>query len=83
MEAIAKLKQQPGRDILVHGSANLVQSLMHADLIDEVQLLVHPVVMGRGKHFFKGEITPMKLKLVETRTFPLGVTLLRYESAKN
>jgi len=47
IKAIAKLKQQPGGDILVHGSAILVQSLMHADLIDEYQLLVHPFVMGR------------------------------------
>jgi len=40
-------------------------------------------VMGRGKRFFKDETTPVKLKLVETRTFPLGVMLLRYEPAKN
>jgi dihydrofolate reductase len=52
---ITKLKQQPGRDILLFGGATLVQALMEADLIDQYRLLVHPIMMGPGKRPFKME----------------------------
>jgi dihydrofolate reductase len=82
VEEITRLKQQPGGDILIAGSATLVQSLMEADLIDEYRLLVHPVIMAGGKHFFKDGIPVAKLKLVKTQTLDNGVMLLCYEAAK-
>jgi dihydrofolate reductase len=82
VEELGKLKQQPGQDILVFGSATLVQSLMEADLIDEYRLLVHPIVMGKGKRPFKDGSPTTKLELVKTRTFSLGVTGLCYQLPK-
>lgn len=78
-EEITRLKQQPGGDIAIIGSATLVQSLMHHDLIDEYQLLVHPVVVGRGKRLFEDGSIPTALRLVETRAFSSGVVLLSYQ----
>jgi dihydrofolate reductase len=83
VEEITKLKQQPGQDILVFGSAKLVQSLMEAGLVDEYRFLVHPIIMGSGKRFFRDEIVATKLKLVKTKTLALGVTLDCYQSATN
>jgi dihydrofolate reductase len=80
---IAKLKQQPGQDIRIAGSATLVQSLMEADLIDEYRFLVHPIIMGSGKPFFKDGMHMTRLKLVKTKTFSLGVILLCYQAPKN
>ena len=75
---IMRLKQeQPNGIIGTTGSATLVQSLMDADLVDEYQLTVHPVVLGGGKRLFR-EGDTAKLKLVETRAFSAGVVLLRY-----
>jgi dihydrofolate reductase len=81
VEEIAKLKQQPGQDILMFGSATLVQSLMEADLIDEYRLLVHPIIMGSGKGFFRDKMASTKLKLVKTKTLDLGVILDCYQPA--
>jgi dihydrofolate reductase len=53
VQEISKLKQQPGQEMQIEGSATLVQSLIEADLIDEYRFLVHPIIMGRGKRFFK------------------------------
>ena len=79
VEEVTKLKQQPGQDILMFGSATLVQSLMEADLIDEYRFLVHPTIMGGGKRFFKDGMLATKLKLVKTETLNSGVTLDCYE----
>jgi dihydrofolate reductase len=79
VEEIGKLKQQPGQDILIQGSATLVESLAQAGLIDEYKLLVHPHIMGSGKRFFKDGMGMTKLKLVESKTLSLGVVLLCYE----
>jgi dihydrofolate reductase len=81
-EEIRKMKQQPGGDIRVVGSATLVQSLMQAGLVDEYWLLVHPIVRGRGKRLFKDGMDTMSLKLVETKRFNSGVVLLRYQPVK-
>ena len=78
-EEIAKLKQQPGKDIVIYGSANLVQGLTQLGLIDEYQLLVHPIVLGGGKPLFKGIVEPINLKLLRTETFTNGVVVLYYE----
>jgi dihydrofolate reductase len=81
-EDVARLKQQPGGDILITGSATLVQSLMETDLIDEYQFLVQPIIMGSGKRFFKDEMHMTKLQLVSTRTYPKGVIGLTYQPTK-
>lgn len=83
VEEITKLKQQQGGDILILGSATLVQSLMETDLIDEYRFLVQPIIMGRGKRFFKDGMHTTKLKLVKTKTLGLGVTLLSYQPAQH
>jgi dihydrofolate reductase len=75
---IAKLKQQDGADLVVHGSATPVQTLMQHDLVDRYRLLVYPVVVGKGKRLFQ-EGTTAKLNLVETRSFSSGVAALIYE----
>lgn len=77
--AVTKLKQGPGRDILIVGSAQLVNALTQHGLIDEYQLLVHPVVVGRGKRLFRDGIDPTLLKLAGTRTFGTGAVALSYE----
>ena len=78
-EEVAKLKMQPGKDILVFGSGELANGLMQGGLIDELRLLVHPIVLGSGKRLFKSGIGS-KLKLMESRTFDSGVVLLRYQA---
>jgi len=82
VEEIAKLKDQPGKDILIEGSATLVESLSHAGLIDEYRLMVHPVIAGSGKRFFKEGIGLTKLKLVDSKPISLGVVLLTYQPIK-
>lgn len=75
---ITKLKQQDGKDIAVHGSATLVQTLMQHDLVDRYRLLVYPVVLGTGKRLFKEGATAT-LQLLESQSFSSGVTALIYE----
>jgi dihydrofolate reductase len=82
VEAIATLKQQPGNDIILDGSASLVHSLMGADLIDEYRFLVQPILMGRGRRFFTDKMPPTKLRLVESTTLSLGVLALTYQPDK-
>lgn len=81
-EEIVKLKKEKGKNILVIGSASIVQQLTNLGLIDEYHLLVHPVVLGSGKPLFK-EISQKKdLKLLEARAFSNGVVMLRYAPEK-
>ena len=78
VEEISKLKGQTGSDILVAGSAKLVGFLMENDLVDEYRLLVHPIVLGKGKRLFTdGQFA--SLKLIDSKAYDSGVTLLRYE----
>lgn len=79
---IAKLKEQDGQDITVHGSATLVQTLIQHDLVDCYRLLVYPIVLGQGKRLFQ-EGTSATLRLVETRSLGSGVTALIYEPARS
>ena len=77
-DEIARLKQQPGKNIGITGSAKLVQSLLQDDLLDELGLMIHPVVVGAGKRLF-GEGGGLKaLKLVGSKTFSTGVVSLTY-----
>jgi dihydrofolate reductase len=77
---VARLKQQPGQNILIFGSGELVNSLLQHELIDELRLLVHPVVLGRGKRLFN-EGPPVGLMPTDARVFGSGVVLTVYEPA--
>ena len=80
-EAITRLKRQPGKDIGITGSVTLVQSLLREDMLDELGLMVHPVVVGSGKRFFEEGGDPKGLKLVDSKTFSTGVVYLTYQPA--
>jgi dihydrofolate reductase len=69
----------PGKNLVIYGSANLVQDFSQLGLIDEIQLLVHPIVLGGGKPLFKGIVEPITLKLLRTATYNNGVVVLYYE----
>lgn len=77
-EYFTRLKQQEGKDILIYGSASIVQQLTNLGLIDEYQVLVHPVVLGCGKALFANVTDPRKLQLVNARPFSSGVVLMTY-----
>jgi len=80
-QEVAKLKQEHDGDIVVHGSAQLVQALVEHDLVDELRLMVFPVVLGSGKRLF-GETSDKKpLRLVDSKTVGDGVVILIYEPA--
>ena len=79
-EEVAKLKQQPGKNILIGGSAALAKSLMEHDLIDEIRMLVHPIAVGKGKRLFAGVDQSISLKLMDTRAFASGVVALTYQA---
>ncbi len=75
---VRKLKAQPGGDLMVYGSPDLVDELLRHDLVDEYRLLVYPVILGSGKRLFRDRIDTHHLKLVGSRTFSSGVVLLTY-----
>jgi dihydrofolate reductase len=81
-EAVAELKQQPGQDLLVFGSGQLVRTLMPHHLIDEYRLMVHPLIAGSGKRLFPEESAQTLLRLVETKPFRSGVVALTYQPAE-
>jgi dihydrofolate reductase len=78
---IARLKQEPGKDIEMYGSASLMQTLMKYNLIDEYRLCVHPFVIGKGKRLFTDGGETAKLRLVGTKTQSSGVVVLTYVPA--
>jgi dihydrofolate reductase len=80
-EEISRLKRQPGKDIGITGSVTLVQSLLQEDLLDELGLMFHPVVVGSGKRLFEEGGVPKELKLVDSKTFSTGVVYLTYRPA--
>lgn len=75
---VRKLKEQPGKNILMDGSSVLVHTLAQHDLVDEYSLLVYPVVLGSGKRLFADDLR-LNLELIETRAYPSGVVLMRYK----
>jgi dihydrofolate reductase len=80
-EAVSNLRQEADGDIVVHGSARLVQTLLDEDLVDELRLMVFPVVLGAGKRLF-GEASDKKpMRLVDSKTVGDGVGILIYEPA--
>ena len=78
-EEITKLKVQPGKNIGVAGSPTLVHSLLVNDLLDELTLMIHPVVVGSGKRLFKGDSGLKRLKLVGSQISSTGVAILTYQ----
>jgi dihydrofolate reductase len=81
VEEVSKLRQQPGGDIVVHGSAQLVQTLLEHDLVDELRLMVFPVVLGSGKRLFAATSNKKPLRLADSKTVGDGVEILIYEPA--
>ena len=80
-EAITKLKQQPGKNIGVAGSPTLVRSMLQADLLDELTLMIHPVVVGSGKRLFGEQGELKRMKLVDSKTTKSGVSSLTFHPA--
>ena len=76
-----RLKSMPGKTISVTGSAKLVQSLLRENLLDELRLLVHPIVVGGGKRLLEGDTGQVPLKLVDSQIFDTGVLYLTYQPA--
>jgi dihydrofolate reductase len=82
VEEVSKLKQEIGGDIVVHGSAQLVQTLVEHDLVDELRLMVFPVVLGGGKRLFGDTSDKKRLWLAESKTVGDGITILIYEPTR-
>jgi dihydrofolate reductase len=82
MQRFAALKEKPGKALLVLGSSNLCVSLLEAGLIDELRLMVNPVVLGKGNPIFAGLTKPLRLSLTDSRNFKSGNVLLRYSVPK-
>ena len=81
-EEISQLKQQPGGDLAIFGSANLTMSLLQMGLVDELRLMINPVVLGKGNPLFEGVHEKLNLKLLKTRAFRSGNVLLYYQPEK-
>jgi dihydrofolate reductase len=69
---VARLKQEPGADIIAHGGASFAQSLVQLDLVDVYKLVVHPVALGRGLPLFAQATRPLDFELVDVKPFPQG-----------
>ena len=82
LNEITKLKQTPGKDIIIYGSGSIVAALAGLNLIDEYVLWVHPVLIGKGRPLFKSG-SKLNLELIKTKTFSTGVVILYYEVVKN
>lgn len=81
LEAIQKLKNSEGSDIQVHGSGNLVQTLLKHDLVDELWLKTFPITLGKGKRLFDGGTSPAAFALTESLVTPNGVIFANYKRA--
>ncbi len=79
-EDIDGLKRESGGVILAHGGATFVDALIRDGLIDEYRLVIHPVAIGHGTGLFSALREPLRLNLVESRTFPGGTCIQRYQS---
>ena len=83
LDQVAKLKEQPGKDLAMSGSITLVGSLLREGLLDELSLLLEPIVLGKGKRLFEDPSGSIGLRLIESRTLDNGVLHLRYERASS
>ena len=80
-EEVAKLKQQPGPDLNVWGSGNLIQTLIKHDLVDAFWLMIYPITLGGGKRLFADGTIPAAFKVTESKVSPNGVIVVNYERA--
>jgi len=80
-EAVAKLKEEPGKDLVVLGSGVLVHSLMRRNLVDEYLLMIHPLVLGSGRRLFVDGGAFSALRLVDSKTTTTGVLIATYQPA--
>ena len=78
-ENVSRLKKRPGKDVVVLGSGELVQSLMRSSLVDEYVLQIHPLVLGSGRRLFSNDASLVALRLVDTRTTTTGVVIATYQ----
>src|SRR5260370_947106 len=81
VDAVARLKQQPGKDIVVLGSGELVQSLMRGCLVDQYVLLIHPLILGSGRRLFNDGDSRAALQLFDSKTTSTGVLIATYRPA--
>ena len=79
-EAVARLKEEPGKDLVILGSGELVQSLMQHNLVDEYVLLIHPLVLGSGRRLFADGTAFAALRLIDMKTSTTGVVITTYQS---
>jgi dihydrofolate reductase len=76
---VGRLREQPGKEIQVIGSGELVQTLVQHDLVDEYRLMIHPLVLGTGKRLFREGTSVTRLRLIDTKPTTTGVLILTYE----
>jgi dihydrofolate reductase len=79
-DAVARLKEEPGEDILMYSSVTLMRTLMGQDLVDRYRIWVHPLVLGRGARLFEEGAAKTKLELVDTTSLPNGIVVLDYQA---
>jgi len=78
---VARLKREPGPDLHVYGSANLLQTLFAHDLVDALWLRIHPITLGKGKRLFDGGAIPAAFRVTESEVTSTGVILASYARA--
>jgi dihydrofolate reductase len=78
-DRLQSLKEEDGKDLYIHGSGKLIDSLLPTGLIDQWNLMVHPIVVGKGQKLFEGELPSTTLRLADTKTYDKGITVLVYE----
>ena len=83
VDEIRALKEQDGKHIYIHGSGKLIESLAPTGLIDQYNLMVHPIVVGKGQRLFPDGFPETTLELAETRTYPKGIVTLIFRKPEN
>jgi dihydrofolate reductase len=81
-DGVAKLKQQPGQDLVMYGCHDLMHKLLEHDLIDEYRILVHPTLLGRGRTLFEDGARPVNLELIDSAVIASRVAVLTYQPAR-
>jgi dihydrofolate reductase len=80
-QAVARLKEEDGPELQVHGSSNLIQTLHREGLVDQYRVWIFPAVLGKGKRLFTDDAQPAALKVVDSKVFSTGVMMATYERA--
>lgn len=78
VDAVANLKQKPGKDIVIYGSGSIVAALAEKNMIDDYRIFIYPVILGNGKRMFRNYESRLTLKLTDTKKFKSGLVLLHY-----